>query len=225
MRFCQRSMHRKLPRDGREIAAQELDHLPLLGSTPRRPRLARARPPCRTSACCRAGASAAGRRQPVSPGTIVIVGPSAADAAAVDPRQPLMHGRVVEQIAGLEIVGAVEDRIHALAERLDIFRPDMGDDRLDFHRGVDRGRSLSAAANGLGQPGRHVGLVEKRSAGAGCSVRRNRDRPSRTLPTPARTSVSTRRLPSARSRRSVPGWRPGVAGPLRPAERNASARR
>ena len=55
-------------------------------------------------------------------------------AAAVDPRQPELHRRVVDEKPRLEIVGPVEDHVDAVAKPLDVRRIDVGHDRLDCRR-------------------------------------------------------------------------------------------
>src|SRR5205823_4926833 len=62
----------------------------------------------------------------------------AANAAAVDPRLIQFHSGVVNQVADLEIIGAVENQI-GVVDQLGNIRPvDVGDDRLDVDGGIDR---------------------------------------------------------------------------------------
>ena len=55
----------------------------------------------------------------------------AADHAAVDPRLAQLDGRVVDQVAGLEVVGAVEDQVGVADQVEDVGVIQVGDDRLD----------------------------------------------------------------------------------------------
>ena len=57
--------------------------------------------------------------------------PFAADHAAEDPGLAQLHRRVVDQVAGLEVVGAVEDQVGVADEVEDVRVVDVGDDRLD----------------------------------------------------------------------------------------------
>ena len=56
----------------------------------------------------------------------------AADHAAVDPRLVQLDRRVVDQVARLEVVGAVEDQVGVAHQVEDIGVVDVGDDRLDL---------------------------------------------------------------------------------------------
>ena len=51
-----------------------------------------------------------------------------ADAAAVDPRLTELDGRVIDQIADLEVVRAVENEVGVVGEIEDIGAVDVGDD-------------------------------------------------------------------------------------------------
>ena len=100
------------------------------------------------------------RRQGVTPGRIVIVCPSRADHPAEDPGLVQLHRRVVDQVAGLEVVGPVEDQVGVGDEVEDVGVVDVGDDRLDRHRRVDL-PELPRGGLGLGQVGGDVVLVEE----------------------------------------------------------------
>src|SRR5205823_3491044 len=55
----------------------------------------------------------------------------AADGAAVDPGLAELDGDVVDEVANLEVVRAVEDDVGVLAQLEDVGAIDVGDDRLD----------------------------------------------------------------------------------------------
>jgi hypothetical protein len=59
------------------------------------------------------------------------------DAAAVDPRLAVFDGEVVDQEAGGEVVGAINDRVHVAGELGDITVRNVGDDGFDFNFRVD----------------------------------------------------------------------------------------
>src|SRR5262249_4609183 len=84
----------------------------------------------------------------------------AADAATVDPRLVELHRGVVDQVADLEIVGAVEDQISILHQLDDVGAIDVGDDRLDSDLGVDLPQLASRGLR-LGQVRRHVGFIKQ----------------------------------------------------------------
>ncbi len=86
--------------------------------------------------------------------------PFGPQAAAVDPGNPALQGDVVEQHAGFEIVGAVEDHVDALGQIHDVGVIDVGDQRLDRDLRVDFSQ-LGRRGNGLGQAGCDVVLVEQ----------------------------------------------------------------
>src|SRR5205814_8261948 len=73
-----------------------------------------------------------------------------ADAAAVDPRLAELHRRVVDQVADLEVIGAVEDNVGVRYQFEDVGAVDVGDDWLDVDLGVDVGE-LAGRRFGLGQ--------------------------------------------------------------------------
>ena len=81
-----------------------------------------------------------------------------AQAAAVDPRNAELDGRVVEQEPRLEIVGAIDQAIDAVQQPLDVRVIDIGDDRFDFDLGIDL-RQPILGRDRLGQAGGHVVLV------------------------------------------------------------------
>ena len=89
--------------------------------------------------------------------------PVTADAAAVNPRLVQLDRHVVDEVADLEIVRAVEDQVGVLAQLDDVRPVDVGDDRFDANRRVD-GPELERGGLGLGHMARHVALVEENLA-------------------------------------------------------------
>ena len=83
-----------------------------------------------------------------------------ADGGGVDPGLPLLDGVVVEEVAGFEVVGAVEDEMGRGEEVVDVGGDEVGDDGFDLDGGVEGG-DLAAGGFGLGQGGARVGLVEE----------------------------------------------------------------
>ena len=71
-----------------------------------------------------------------------------------------MHRVVVEQIAGLEVVGAVEQQVRAGQQLVDIGWNQVSDGGVDRDLGVDGG-DLAAGGLGLGQRGQGVGFIEQ----------------------------------------------------------------
>ena len=100
------------------------------------------------------------RRQGVLPGHDRHRLPFAADHAAVDPRLAELDRRVVDQVARLEVVGSVQDQVGVADQVEDIGVVDVGDDRLDRDRAVDR-PELARGGLGLGQVVGDVVLVEQ----------------------------------------------------------------
>ena len=100
------------------------------------------------------------RRQGVLPGMIVIVWPSLPITPPIDPGLAQLHRRVVDQVAGLEVVGAVEDQVGVADQVEDVGVVDVGDDRLDRRSAVDL-PELPRGGLGLGQVVGDVLLVEE----------------------------------------------------------------
>ena len=82
----------------------------------------------------------------------------------MDPRNPLSAGKLVDEEAGLEVVGAVNDHVDAAEEPGDARRDEVGDDRLDPAGGVDP-LEVTGRCHRLGEPGCDVGLVEEHLPG------------------------------------------------------------
>jgi len=83
-----------------------------------------------------------------------------ADAAAVDPRLVQLDCRIIDEIADLEIIGAVEDQVGIPDQFDDVGVVNVGDDGLDVNAGVD-GAELASGGLGLGQVLGNVVLVEE----------------------------------------------------------------
>ena len=83
-----------------------------------------------------------------------------ADGGGVDPGPGLLHGVVVEEITGFEVVGAVEDEVSFAEEGVDVGGDEVGDVGLDGDGGVEEG-DLGAGGFGFGGGVGGVLLVEK----------------------------------------------------------------
>ncbi len=83
-----------------------------------------------------------------------------ADGGGVDPGDGLLDGEVVEEVAGFEVVGAVEEEMRAGEERVDVGGDEVGDDGFDLDGGVEGG-DLAAGGFGFGEGGVGVGFVEE----------------------------------------------------------------
>lgn len=83
-----------------------------------------------------------------------------ADGGGVDPGLVLLDGEVVEEVAGFEVVGAVEEEMGRGEELGDVGWDEVGDVGEDGDGGVEEG---DAAAGGFrfGEGGEGVGLVEE----------------------------------------------------------------
>src|SRR5664280_218679 len=82
--------------------------------------------------------------------------PRRTDRSAVDPRDAQLHAGIVDEVAGLEVVGPVEHDIRAGDVPLDVGGGHVGHERANFDRRVDagdgtrRGDRLRDAGNGIG---------------------------------------------------------------------------
>jgi len=83
-----------------------------------------------------------------------------ADGGGIDPGDGSLDGEVVDEVAGLEVVGGVEDEVAAAEQFGDVCRDKVGDAGMDGDGGVEEG-DLAAGGFGLGQRGCGVGLVEE----------------------------------------------------------------
>ncbi len=102
-------------------------------------------------------------RQAVSAGQDVHGGGVGADGGGVDPGEALLDGVVVDEVAGLEVVGGVEDELGAGQQRVDVVRDEVGDVGVDLDIGVEAG-DLAAGGLGFGGGGGGIGLVEEHLA-------------------------------------------------------------
>ena len=93
-------------------------------------------------------------------GRMFMVAAVRADGGGVDPRFGLLDGVVVEEVAGFEVVGAVEQEMGFGEERVNIGRDEVGDDGFDLDGGVEEG-DFGASGLGFGGRGRGVGFVEE----------------------------------------------------------------
>ncbi len=83
-----------------------------------------------------------------------------ADGGGVDPRLALLDGEVVEEVAGFEVVGGVEDEVGGAEETVDVGGDEVGDLRMDADGGVEA-MDLAPGGFGLGESVAGVGLVEE----------------------------------------------------------------
>ena len=83
-----------------------------------------------------------------------------ADGCGVDPGLGLLDGVVVEEVAGLEVVGGVEDEVGGGEEFVDVGRNEVGDVGMDDDGRVKES-DLAASGFGFGEGLEGVGLVEK----------------------------------------------------------------
>lgn len=92
-----------------------------------------------------------------------------ADGGGVDPGDALLHGEVVDEVAGLEVVGGVEDEIDAsIGGRVgddgdkvgNVAGDEVGDVGVDGDAGVEAG-DVAASGCGFGQAFAGVSLVEE----------------------------------------------------------------
>ena len=83
-----------------------------------------------------------------------------ADGCGVDPGDGLTDGEVVDEIAGFEVVGGIQDQVRGGEEFLNVGRDEVGDARVDGDGGVEEG-DLAAGGFGFGEGVAGVGLVEE----------------------------------------------------------------
>ncbi len=84
----------------------------------------------------------------------------ARDRRPVNPGDSELHRRVVHQVPGLEVVGAVENYAEAADEFFDVAAVSVGDDAFDFDIGIDA-LELPFGGHGLGKIFRRVRLIEE----------------------------------------------------------------
>ncbi|MCU1222894.1 MAG: hypothetical protein JWQ42_987 [Edaphobacter sp.] len=82
------------------------------------------------------------------------------DGGGIDPWRGLLDGVVVDEIAGLEVVGSVEDEMGGGEELVDVGGDKIGDVGVDGDGGVEEG-NLAASSFGLGERLKGIGLVEE----------------------------------------------------------------
>jgi len=78
----------------------------------------------------------------------------------VDPRDGLLDAEIVEEVAGLEVVGAVKDDVGAREQGCDVGWDEVGDVGGDGDAGVDAGE-VAASGFGLGEGVAGVVFVEE----------------------------------------------------------------
>lgn len=78
----------------------------------------------------------------------------------VDPGFGLLDRVVVEEVAGFEVVGGIEDQIGGGEELVDVGGDEVGDVGVDRDGGVEE-RNLAAGGFGLGKGFAGVGFVEE----------------------------------------------------------------
>ena len=81
----------------------------------------------------------------------------------VDPGLGLLDGVVVDEVAGLEVVGGVEDEVDGGEEFVDVGGDEVGDVGMDGDCGVEEG-DLATGCFGFGEGFPGVGLVEENLA-------------------------------------------------------------
>ncbi len=77
------------------------------------------------------------------------------DYAAVDPGDAQLQTGIVEQIACLEVIGAVQREVHAVQQLFDVVRRDIGDQRLDLDQAVDVAQAFRGRRR-FGHAAQHV---------------------------------------------------------------------
>ncbi len=80
-----------------------------------------------------------------------------ADGAAVDPGQGAGDAPVVEEVAGFEVIGGIEDEVSAVEEVVDVGGGQVGDVGDDFDVRVDGGE-VAGGGGGFGEGVAGVGL-------------------------------------------------------------------
>jgi len=83
------------------------------------------------------------------------------DTSRVNPGQAGLHRKVIEQEAGLEIVGAIEKEVTAGKKFHGILRTKIGDDALHLDARID-GEQLAFGGDGFGERFAGVGFVKER---------------------------------------------------------------
>ena len=83
-----------------------------------------------------------------------------ADGGGVDPGFGLLDAVVVEEVAGFEVVGGVEDEVGGGEEGVDVGGDEVGDVGVDGDGGVEEG-DLAAGGFGLGEGLEGVVFVEE----------------------------------------------------------------
>ena len=103
-------------------------------------------------------------RQAVCAGQDVHGGGVGADGGGVDPGLGLLDGVVVEEVAGLEVVGGVEDDVAPASRVVDVGGDEIGDVGMDRDAELKRA-ILRRAASALGRGGGR--RPRRRAPGAG----------------------------------------------------------
>lgn len=83
-----------------------------------------------------------------------------AHGGGVDPGDGLLDSVVVEEVAGFEVVGAIEEEVGAGEKGVDVCGDEVGDDRFDLDGGVEEG-DLAACGFGFGECGFCIGFVKE----------------------------------------------------------------
>ena len=82
------------------------------------------------------------------------------DGCGVDPRAAGLDGEIVDQKAGFEVVGAVENDVEALQQIGGVLRIEIGDEAFYGNGGID-GFELALGGDGFGEGITGIGFVEK----------------------------------------------------------------
>jgi hypothetical protein len=82
------------------------------------------------------------------------------DGGGVNPRAAGLDGEIVDEEAGFEIVGAVENDVEALQQIGGVLRIEIGDETFDGNGGID-GFELALGGNGFGEGIARVIFIEQ----------------------------------------------------------------
>src|SRR5262249_48546836 len=85
------------------------------------------------------------------------------NGSSVNPRLAVLHGKIIDEIAGLKIVGRIEDEIGGGEQGLDVFRGEVGDLGLNLYVRI-KGSNLAGGGDGFGQRVSGVSFVKERLA-------------------------------------------------------------
>ncbi len=87
----------------------------------------------------------------------------ARDRRAVNPRNIFAHRKIVDQVAGFEIVGGVEDQVDIFEQFCRVGGAQIGDEGLQNYVGIDL-RQTSGGGDGFGSSFTGIGLGKEELA-------------------------------------------------------------